>query len=88
MIRLIESEHFNQRTRHLALRYHHCGSQVRDGVLKIAHLPTDLICSDALTKPVDRKAHEQHTRVLLGHTRVVWLARDEHVSAMRDCGSQ
>ena len=81
-IALINSTHFNQRTRHIELRYHHCGEQQKLGTLKVAHLSTDHIPSDVLTKALDRPAHERHTKVLLGHAKIQWAERDDHVNAM------
>ena len=77
-IALIESTHFNARTRHVALRYHHTGFQQRAGVLKTVHLPTDQMSSDVLTKPLSTAAHQRHTEVLLGHQLISWPARKEH----------
>ena len=79
-ITLINSTHFNARTRHVALRYHHCGEQQTLGALKIEHLSTDHIPSDVLTKQLDRPAHERHTAVLLGHRPLSWPARDTRIS--------
>ena len=39
-IKLCESTHFNARTKHISLRYHHCGDQQRAGILKLEYLPT------------------------------------------------
>ena len=74
---LIKGTHFNARTRHIALRYHHCGEQQRVGVLEAKHLPTDQMSSDVLTKPLSRVAHERHTQVLLGHHPIQWEVRDQ-----------
>ena len=76
-IALINSTHFNPRTRHLALRYHHCGEQQREGVLKIGHLPTEHMAADVLTKALGRAAFDRHRAVLMGHQRIVWLLLDE-----------
>ena len=82
-IALIESTHFNARTRHVALRYHHTGFQQRAGVLKAVHLPTDQMSSDVLTKPLSTEAHQRHTAVLLGHKLISWEARKEHRKQVR-----
>jgi len=79
---LIDSTHYNARTRHIALRYLHTGDQQRAGVLQTSHLPTDQISSDVLTKPLPREAHERHTQVLLGHKSVQWPARSERQNSI------
>ena len=38
---IIKSRHFNARTRHLALRFHHVGDHQHDGTLRTAYLSTD-----------------------------------------------
>ena len=68
-IQLINSTHFNARTRHIALRYHHTGQQQSLGTLRVAHLPTDVMPSDALTKPLDRPLLERHRGVSQGPLR-------------------
>ena len=40
-IALVESKHFNARTKHVALRYHHTAEQQREGVLKVEYQPTE-----------------------------------------------
>ncbi len=65
-IKLIDSEHWNARTKHVAIRYHHTGDLVKQGQLKITYLSTDLMPADALTKPLPHSAHCRHRAVLLG----------------------
>jgi len=71
-IALIRARHFNARTRHVALRYHHVGDLQREGTVLVRHLSTNQMTADVLTKGLDRTAHERHTRVLLGHQLVQW----------------
>ena len=68
-IQLCESTHFNSRTRHVALRYHHVGDQIRAGNIKIKYLSTQEMTADALTKPLHAPQHIKHRSVLLGHVR-------------------
>ena len=65
-IKLIHSEHWNARTRHVALRYHHTGDLVRDRKIQIVYLPTDQMPADILTKPLPKEAFQRHRAVLLG----------------------
>ena len=46
-IALVESKHFNTRTKLVALRYHHTAEQQREGVLKVEYQPTDDMPADA-----------------------------------------
>ena len=71
-IALCEAKHFNTRTRHLSLRYHHVGDQQRLGTIKLEYLPTNNMTADVLTKPLYRQAHNRHTLVLLGHKPLQW----------------
>ena len=67
-IKLIHSDHWNARTKHVALRYHHTGDLVKDGILNIEYLNTEAMPADLLTKPLPTKSHHRHRAVLLGHT--------------------
>lgn len=64
-IKLCESARFNARTRHISLRYHHCGDQQRLGVLKLRYLDTKSMVADALTKPLRKVDFHRHRAVLL-----------------------
>ena len=77
---IIKSRHFNARTRHLALRYHHVGDHQKDGTLKTEYLSTDKIPADVLTKALDKDSHLRHTRVLMGHDTIEWEALEQHNS--------
>jgi hypothetical protein len=71
-IALVASKHFNPRTKHIALRYHHCGDLQRAGVLRVEYLSTDIMPADLLTKPLGGAAHRRHTAVLLGQELLAW----------------
>ena len=71
-IKLIHSTHWNARTKHVALRYHHTGDLVRNGEVQISYLPTDKMPADLLTKPLPAAAHNRHRAVLLGHAPLQW----------------
>ena len=79
-IKLCESTHFNARTKHISLRYHHCGDQQRAGILKLEYLPTADIASDALTKQLQAEAHCRHRAVLLGEQRTAWPEPNEQAA--------
>ena len=70
----------------MALKFPYSGANPRLSEIpsKVAHLSTDHIPSDVLTKALDRPAHERHTKVLLGHAKIQWAARDDHVNAMTE----
>jgi hypothetical protein len=72
---LVGSTHFNPRTRHVALRYHHTGSLQRAGVLQVRYLPTEHMQSDLLTKGVAVGLHQRHTAVLMGLAKLDWARR-------------
>ena len=64
-LKLCDSTHFNPRTKHVALRYHHVGSQQRAGVVRLKYMSTDQIPSDLLTKPlpmINRRKRTADTR--------------------------
>jgi hypothetical protein len=71
-IALVASKHFNPRTKHIALRYHHCGDLQRAGVLRVEYLSTDIMPADLLTKPLGGAAHRRHAAILLGHELLAW----------------
>lgn len=65
-ISLVGSRHWNPRTKHVALRYHHTGDLQRAGTLKVQYLSTGEMPADVLTKPLGGGAHTKHAQVLLG----------------------
>ena len=71
-ITLCESRHFNQRTKHLALRYHHVGDEIRKGTVKLRYLCTEDMTADILTKALYKDQHIKHRDVLLGHIQLKW----------------
>ena len=88
-IALVESKHFNARTKHVALRYHHTAEQQREGMLKVEYQPTDDMPADALTKALPQAAHQKHANVLLGRTPYKWTATNgkEPQPRLRDAGA-
>ena len=76
-LKLCDSTHFNPRTKHVALRYHHVGSQQRAGVVRLKYMSTDQIPSDLLTKPLPTEAHRRHTATLMGTRRPAWPKDNE-----------
>ena len=66
-IALIKSSHWNARTKHVSLRFHHTGNLQRNGEIKTAYLSTDQMPADMLTKPLAAEAFRRHRAVLLGH---------------------
>ena len=73
-LKICEGTHFNPRTKHVGLRYHHVGFQQREGVVKLKHLSTTEIAADALTKPLRAGPFLKHRAVLLGLKRLRWLS--------------
>jgi hypothetical protein len=71
-ITLCESRHFNARTKHVALRYHHVGDLIRAGDLILKYLGTEAMTADVLTKALFKKPHCHHRAVLLGHVKLLW----------------
>jgi hypothetical protein len=80
---LVGGTHFNPRTRHLALRYHHTGDLQRHGVLQVRYLPTQHMPSDLLTKGLPEELHRRHAMVLLGLLALNWSKRVDDVRVMR-----
>ena len=79
-ITLVKSKHFNARTKHVALRYHHTAEQQERGVLQLRYLNTEHVPADVLTKPLPRSSHERHTAVLLGLRPLPWPDRPDLVA--------
>jgi len=73
-LKICEGTHFNPRTKHVGLRYHHVGFQQREGVVKLKHLSTTEIAAGALTKPLRAGPFLKHRAVLLGLQRLRWLS--------------
>ena len=76
-LKLCDSTHFNARTKHVSLRYHHAESQQRAGVVKLRYLSTSEIPADLLTKPLATEPHRRHMATLLGHRRPRWPDPDD-----------
>ena len=76
-LKFSDSTHFNARTKHVSLRYHHVGSQQRAGVVQLRYLPTTEIPADLLTKPLATEPHRRHTATLLGHRKLSWPSADD-----------
>jgi hypothetical protein len=51
-IKLAQNDAFQQRTKHIDIRYHHVREHIERGVIKINYIPTAENEADALTKPV------------------------------------
>ena len=66
-IALIQSSHWNARTKHVSLRFHHTGELQRNGEIKVQYLQTDQMPADLLTKPLASEPFRRHRAVLLGH---------------------
>ena len=69
-VRIAEQGRFSPRTKHLSVRYHYTHNLVKDGVVKLVHLGTKFLPSDALTKALGPADHERHSKVLLGMTAI------------------
>lgn len=51
-INLSHSDGYNQRTKHIDVRYHHLRDKVEDGTINISYVSTDENAADILTKAV------------------------------------
>jgi len=63
---LATSEATRQRTKHIALKYHHFRDQVRQGFVRIVKVDTNYNLADILTKPLTRYKHENLRRLIMG----------------------
>ncbi len=51
-IRMAKSDKFTPRTKHIALKYHHFHSHIKNGHIEISYCPTEDQKADLLTKPL------------------------------------
>lgn len=52
-LKIANCEAFRERTKHIDIRHHHIRQQVLDGKIKLAHVSTELMAADMLTKGVN-----------------------------------
>jgi hypothetical protein len=71
---LTNSENFNPRTKHIAVRYMYINGHEREGVCKVRYLPTDSIPSDVLTTRPWAQENNMHTLYMAGYliTQYIW----------------
>ena len=55
-IKMATGTKFSPRTKHIALKYHHFRSNVKNGRIDISYCPTDLQLADILTKPLPNES--------------------------------
>ena len=82
-ITLCKGKHFNARTKHCALRFHHVSEQQEKNICKLVYMPTDVIPSDLLTKALPKASHIRHMATILGNTFFNWktysdITKDRH----------
>ncbi len=65
-IRMAKSEKFTPVTKHIALKYHHFCSQVKNGHIEISYCPTEDQKADLLTKPLADAAFFRLRHMLIG----------------------
>lgn len=53
-IKLMQSEGYNARTKHIDVKYYHVRDLVMQGIIKINYCPTQMMIADLLTKPLPR----------------------------------
>jgi transposase InsO family protein len=58
-----------QRTRHIAVRFHHVREQVAGGTIVIVAVPTALQRADLMTKPLPAPLHATHRAAIMGYAR-------------------
>jgi hypothetical protein len=56
-IDLVTSEGHHERTKHVDIYYHYIKDAVKDGKIKLTHVPTAEMAADGLTKPLDKTKH-------------------------------
>lgn len=52
-LKIANCEAFRERTKHIDIRHHHIRQQVLDGIIKLAHVSTEAMAADMLTKGVN-----------------------------------
>eukprot|EP00957_Ditylum_brightwellii_P108602 8283215-Ditylum_brightwellii.AAC.1 len=55
-IKMATGSKFTPRTKHIALKYHHFKSHVKNGQVDISYCPTDLQPADILTRTLPSKS--------------------------------
>jgi hypothetical protein len=65
-IRMAKSDRFTLRTKHIALKYHHFCSHVKNGRIEISYCPTEDQKADLLTKPLADAAFFRLRHMLIG----------------------
>ena len=61
-----KSDKFTPQTKHIALKYHHFCSRVKNGHIEISYCPTEDQKADLLTKPLADSAFFQLRHMLTG----------------------
>jgi hypothetical protein len=56
-IDLVASEGHHERTKHVDIYYYYIKDAVKDGKIKLTHVPTADMAADGLTKPLDKTKH-------------------------------
>lgn len=51
-IQLASSDGYRQRTKHVDIRHHHIRDQIKNGIIKLEHVSTEMQTADSLTKAV------------------------------------
>lgn len=51
-MKLSEADNYNQRTKHIDIRYHHLRQQIENGIIQLVYVSTDENAADVLTKAV------------------------------------
>ena len=65
-IRMAKSDNFTQRTKHIALKYHHFCSHVKNEHIEINYCPTEDQNADLLIKPLADSAFFRLRHMLIG----------------------
>ena len=68
-IKIFESGHFNERSKHIAVRVAHAFDETNAGTVKLEWIPSALNPADCLTKALNRCVHETQVD-LIGMTRI------------------
>ncbi|KRX33673.1 Copia protein, partial [Trichinella sp. T9] len=61
-IRLVESDRFRERTKHINVRFHMVKDLRKKGILEVKYCPSEEMIADNLTKPVCKQQIENFTK--------------------------
>ena len=72
-LQLVEQPRFNERSKHIAIQYHHIRDSFRNGLITLEYLQSSEMTADILTKPLTRDLHQKHVKALGLHALPEWI---------------